>query len=123
MAIINNMILSGGGTVMPTGVKAYAQHKDYGAASMTSEILDTENKYSVSYVGQSCSQGGGQTTTSVAGSNSPDSGWQTIGSVYSGGHDMNYFQGTNDQYRYYRCSVTVKAGGNGVAAVFLNAKK
>ena len=108
---------------MPTGVKAYAQHKDYGASSMTSEILDTENKYSVSYVGQSCSQGGGQTTTSVSGSNSPDSGWQTIGSVYSGGHDMNYFQGTNDQYRYYRCSVTVKAGGNGVAAVFLNAKK
>lgn len=90
---------------------------------MTSDILDTENKYSVSYVGQSCSQGGGKTTTSVSGSDSPDSGWNTIGSVYSGGHDMNYFQGTNDQYRYYRCNVNVEAGGNGVAAVFLNAKK
>lgn len=90
---------------------------------MTSEILDTENKYSISYICQSCSQGGGQTTSAVSGSNSLDSGWQTISSVYSGGHDMNYSQGTNDQYRYYRCAVTVRAGGNGVAAVFLYAKK
>lgn len=110
----------GGGTNFPTGVKAYAQHKDYGKASMTSDVLDA-NGMTVSYVGQSCSQGGGQTTTAVAGSND-GSKWTTIASVYSGGHDMNYFQGTNNSYRYYRCSVSVAAGGNGVAAIFLYSK-